>query len=204
MREAVRVKKETPVPGCVGIGVKDPLVLMHPILIKKKPKPPKKKPYRAPGAPDPEQGSPFPSAARKRALVSPFPAVWPREQRACRRWGGSALAEPAPFRAGQPQGLGNDFRACSSGGVGRGMLLPFSAPLWAAGRQGRDLGSVRGVSPWHIHAFGSARVPYFILPWGQLNLCAFLALLLLRVARSVPSRWLSGCFWMVLWVLGCQ
>lgn len=209
MREAVIIRKEKLVPGFGGLGVKDPLVFMHPVVIQNKTKgknltKQRKKPYNTPGAPDPEQGSPFPSAGQKRGLVSPFPAVWPREQRACRRWGGGALAEPAPFRAGQRRGLGSDSGACSSGGAGRGTLLPFSPPLCAAGTQGMDLGCVCGVSPWHIHALGSPRAPHFVLPWGQVISCAFLALLLLRVPRTAPSRWLSGCFWLVLWVLGCR
>lgn len=97
-REAVIIRKETLVLGYGGLGTKDPLVLMHPILIKKK----NLATLQAPRALDPAQGSPFPPAGQKRGLVSHLPegtAGCCREQPVQRRWGGERLAEPAPLRA---------------------------------------------------------------------------------------------------------
>jgi len=67
MGEAVIIKKETLVLGCGLLNSKDPLVLMHPVLIKRPTT------LQAPGALHQEQGLLFPSAGQKRGLVSHLP-----------------------------------------------------------------------------------------------------------------------------------
>lgn len=76
------------------------------------------------------------------------------------------------------------------------MLLPFSPLVWAAGREGMDLGSLRMVSPVAHPCFGQPPcVPLLVFPWEQLNSWALLSLLLLPVPQ-VSRLLLSVPFWL--------
>lgn len=93
VRGAVIIRKETLILGDGLLSAKDPLVLMHPVLIKKSPTT-----LQTPRALDSEEGSLFASAGWQKGLVSHLPKgiadCW-REQLACRWWGGERLGRAA-------------------------------------------------------------------------------------------------------------
>lgn len=164
--------------------MEDPLDWMHSPLIKQIN-------HRNPRSSSPAQGSLFPSVGQERGL---FPILLRVQQ--MRAAPMSVLGWGEPWQScscSAGTGLRKWLGVCSPGKGGRGTFLPFP-PSLGCGREGKDLSSWCGVSP-RAQPLG----PHLVLPWGWLNFCACLSLLVLPDPGAVTScsQWLCGCLWMV-------